>query len=360
MKYLLFTDNLGAGGAQRQLVGLAVLLKLKGHAVKVCYYQSNDFYNKFLEDNGVPHELINNSEDYKKRIPVVARFFKRECPDWVIAYQETPAIVACCAKLIKGKFKLLVSERNTTQTLTIKDRIRFFLYRIADSIVPNSYSQGEYISKHYPHLKHKICVISNFVDLDYFYPVFKKRCTIPLIVIVASVWKPKNALNLIKAAALLKDRHSVCKIDWYGMVSPKTTENKKYHDECFRLMNELDVEDYLSLLPKTSAIADVYRTADYLCLPSYYEGTPNVICEAMSCGRPIICSNVCDNNRYVVENHNGFLFNPSSPESIASKIQEALSLDDNTYMQYCHNSRERAESMLSNQFFLEKYLKITE
>ena len=44
MKILLFTDSLGAGGAQRQLVGLAVLLKQQGYEVKVCTYFDIDFF----------------------------------------------------------------------------------------------------------------------------------------------------------------------------------------------------------------------------------------------------------------------------------------------------------------------------
>ena len=49
MKILLFTDSLGAGGAQRQLVGLAVLLKKKGLEVKVCTYYDIDIYQQYLE-----------------------------------------------------------------------------------------------------------------------------------------------------------------------------------------------------------------------------------------------------------------------------------------------------------------------
>lgn len=58
MKILLFTDSLGAGGAQRQLVGLAVLLKKKGLEVKVCTYYDIDFYQQYLEDNGIVNEII--------------------------------------------------------------------------------------------------------------------------------------------------------------------------------------------------------------------------------------------------------------------------------------------------------------
>ena len=58
-------------------------------------------------------------------------------------------------------------------------------------------------------------------------------------------------------------------------------------------------------------------------MSSFYEGTPNVICEAMSSGCPI-SSDVCDNARNVKENENGFLFNPRSPEDMAKKLEEAL------------------------------------
>lgn len=43
-KIILFTDSLGAGGAQRQLVGLATFLRQVGYSVKVCTYYDLDFY----------------------------------------------------------------------------------------------------------------------------------------------------------------------------------------------------------------------------------------------------------------------------------------------------------------------------
>ena len=49
MKLLLFIDNLGSGGAQRQLIGLAVMLKQYGYEVKVCTYYPHDFYKYYSE-----------------------------------------------------------------------------------------------------------------------------------------------------------------------------------------------------------------------------------------------------------------------------------------------------------------------
>lgn len=69
-----------------------------------------------------------------------------------------------------------------------------------------------------------------------------------------------------------------------------------------------------------------YRKADISCIPSLYEGYPNVVAEAMSCGLPILCSNVCENPYIVEEGVNGFLFNPESPENIATAINKMICL----------------------------------
>ena len=44
MRVLLFIDNLGAGGAQRQFCGLACMLKQHGYIVKVVTYYNDPFY----------------------------------------------------------------------------------------------------------------------------------------------------------------------------------------------------------------------------------------------------------------------------------------------------------------------------
>ena len=64
-KLLLFTDSLGAGGAQRQLVGLATLLQQRGYIVKVCTYHNLDFYKSFLDENEIENELIPGAANEK-------------------------------------------------------------------------------------------------------------------------------------------------------------------------------------------------------------------------------------------------------------------------------------------------------
>ena len=355
-KIILFTDSLGAGGAQRQLVGLGIMLKNAGYDITVATYYDIDFYRSQLDDAGIRNILIPNADDVKKRLFAVRSFFKKEHPNWVIAYQETPSLVACMAKSTGCKFRLIVSERNTTQTIGINERVRFFLYRWADAIVPNSYAQGDFLTAHYPWMQKKLSIISNFVDLNHFNFVEKAKREDPEIVVAATIWASKNTLGFIEALKILADKGIKLHVSWYG----KSMSNIDYFNQCLQKIEEYNLHDYISLKDKTKQIKQVYQDADFFCLPSFYEGTPNVICEAMSCGRPVICSAVCDNSVYVSEGENGFLFNPHDPQSIADAIQKAMMVSDDEYTHLCKQSRAKAEQLLSETTFVNKYIKIIE
>lgn len=354
MKILLLIDSLGAGGAQRQLVGLAVMLKQRGYDVIVATYHDNRFYVDTILDDGVPYVYLKEAHNACKRIWVVAKYIRKIKPNYVISYLETPSIVASIAHIFNHKFKLIVSERNTTQRIGRNEKIRFRLFRSADYVVPNAYAQENFIVNNFPKLKDKTITIANFVDTDCFYPIEHKRCEIPEIIIAASIWSPKNTLGFIDAVKKLKNMGLRFHISWYG----KTASNIDYYNECMDKIKQLEVYDCIDLLEKTKQIKDRYQKADFFILPSFYEGTPNVICEAMACGLPVACSDVCDNPIYVKNGVNGLLFNPHSAESMATAIATLLTIDDKTYAEYCKNSRSMAEEKLSKKNFVESYIKL--
>ena len=53
MRLLCFIDSLGAGGAQRQLVTLAIEFAKRGYDVEFLLYEHNDFYLPTLRDNNI-------------------------------------------------------------------------------------------------------------------------------------------------------------------------------------------------------------------------------------------------------------------------------------------------------------------
>lgn len=354
MKILLLIDILGSGGAQRQFVGLAKLLKERSFTVKAVYYHPNHFYKPILDEAGVENECLEGAANYFKRIFKIAGEVKRFKPDVVISYLDTPNISACLLKAVGFKYKLIASERNTTQKLTIRGKIKFFLMRWADAIVPNSYSQEKFISEHFPNLLPKVTTITNFVDTSVFVPGNETKSD--RIIIAARIGPQKNVLRFLDAVKILKDKGHIFKIDWFGSCSTE----EAYFALCRAKIEEYGIKDNFEFHNATQNIISEYQASGALCLPSIYEGFPNVVCEAMSCGLPVLCSNVCDNPMIVDDGKNGFLFDPLSAEDMANKIEKFLSLSPQKKSEMALRSRELSLKKFSADTFVKKYIQLFE
>ena len=355
-RILCFIDSLGAGGAQRQMVYLACLLKDQGYEVKVITYHNQPFYTSVLTGEHVDCENIEGTENKLLRMFYIEKSIRKYQPNCVIAYLDGPCIIASVLRLCcRHKWKLLVSERNTTQKLTWQERIKFMLYRFADKIIPNSYTQMNFIKEHYPMLADRVVPIVNLVDLVRFRPPeVRKRSDVTQIIVVASMWESKNTKGFIEAVkSIVRSGYNEFHIAWYGLV------DTEYCNNCCCLVKSYKLEKYISLLPKIKNIELEYQQADWFCLPSFYEGTPNVLCEAMACGLPIICSNVCDNGHYVNDS-NGILFDPKSTDSMVEALSKALDISVEDRLKMGRKSREIAQSEFSSDRFVKSYCALIE
>lgn len=352
-RILLFIDSLSSGGAQRQLVGLAVLLKERGYDVKVLTYYDIPFYKEELEKKGVEHENVMVGRGGLPRLLKIEKAIKIYAPDTVIAYLDTPCLLACLLKKMGAKWKLIVSERNTTQIVTQRDKLKFWLYRYADIIVPNSYSQNDFIKGHYPKLAERCQTITNFVDTDLFFPSKNYAPNELLrIVGVGRIAKQKNIPVLIEALKLITAKGYKIRMDWYG----KPFDS---FQECVSLINKYGLKCFVFHDP-FNPIADKYREADLFVLPSIYEGFPNVLCEAISCGLPSIASNVCDNERIVKHGRNGFLFPSNDSEILAKYIIDFINLPISQRIDMRRYCRSFALGAFSFETFVDKYISLIE
>lgn len=351
MKILCITENLGSGGAERQLCGLAIELKKKGHDVKVVTYVENQFYQPLLDNEGVSYELHQELWPKYTRVWRMAKLVRKEKADVIISFLTGVNRVMCMAKPL-FKARLIVSERNTSQSVSMMDKITYFFYRWADKIVCNSYSQKNFMMNNFPHLKNKTLTITNFVDTEKFKPGQKKMLNeIPQIVTVARYGEQKNCENYFKAIGICKEKGVKAKFHWYGSKS----YNTQYYKRIEELYNDLDISDILTLHPQSNNIIDIYQEADAFCLPSYYEGFPNVLCEAMSCGLPVACSNVCDNPYIVKDTKCALLFDPNDPEEIANQLMRLASMNMVERSMIGKDNRNRILGLCSMEHFTSEY-----
>jgi glycosyltransferase involved in cell wall biosynthesis len=70
-------------------------------------------------------------------------------------------------------------------------------------------------------------------------------------------------------------------------------------------------------------VAQWIAAADVLTLPSWSEGYPNVVVEAIACGRPVVATDV-GGTREIVNDSNGILVAPRSEVALADALSNAL------------------------------------
>lgn len=355
-RILLITESLGSGGAERQICGLASMLTNSGYQCRLITYVKNQFYEPLLVRNRVDYKFLPELWNKKTRVFKVVKYVYSYRPDVIISFLPSVNKTMCLAKLFI-KAKLIVSERNNNINITWDDRIQFNLYRMADAIVPNSNCQGVFIRKNFAFLCKKIHPIINFVDVNRFSPAKHHISNdIPRIITVARYTEQKNVLTYLKVVRIVKNLGLKVHFDWYG----DKCHNATYYSGIKSLYKKLDIADYITLHDHNPRIEEEYHKADIFCLPSIFEGYPNVLVEAMACELPILCSNVCENPSIIVDQVNGFLFNPKNSDSIVKAIEKILSLSLEERQNMGIRNRQLCLKNNTETIFLHKYIELIE
>ena len=366
MRIILVIDHLGSGGAQRQMCVLAVALKGRGFDVELLAYQDHGFFLPVLEEAGIPVTVV-PSRNKPQRIFAMRRAIRRKRPDVVIAFMETPSLLAELAGIPNRDFAVIASERvEHIGRLTMRRGIHFFFHRFADAVVSNSYTQGDFIFKNAPHLAARTHVITNGVDLEKFRPAKERPNNPPgeIYMLVIGRFSPqKNSFGLLEALDIIRREKPELRVtvDWYGhdfFVHGRPTRLSELYLQLREAIKQRSFQEEFRLHKPVQDVLPLYQKAEVCCLPSFFEGFSNVICEAMACGLPILASGVSDNSRLVKDSQNGFLFNPHDPREIAGSILRFGSLGFEKKMAMGERSRKIAEAALSTDVFVEKYIEL--
>lgn len=352
MRIACLISSLRLGGAERQLVGLAVSLHRIGHDVTVITYREGDFYAGVLKEAGVRMARIDGKDDLTI-VRGLQSYVRASGIQTLLSFLAGTNVKACLVKRGCPSLKLIVSERNCNVRMLPHDAFRFALYRrCADCVVCNSFAQASFIRKHCPSLESRLCAIPNFVDTSTFSP---SPAAGPVhrpvrILVTARVCRRKNVSGLIRAAAELDRRGYDFRIDWYGLGA-----EDRYSERCRREIQRGRIADRFFLHPFVHDVVGRYREADIFCLPSFYEGTSNSIAEALSCGLPVVCSDVSDASKYIHEGQNGFLFDPHSPDSMVRALVRALNLPEAALKSYGSSGRIIAQKSFPIERFTKAY-----
>lgn len=88
---------------------------------------------------------------------------------------------------------------------------------------------------------------------------------------------------------------------------------------------EKGLQDYFLLLGIRHDVPQLLREFDIFCLPSLFEGLPNVILEAMASGLPVVATHVDGTKEAVVPKETGLLIPPKNPSELVRALKILLS-----------------------------------
>jgi len=135
-----------------------------------------------------------------------------------------------------------------------------------------------------------------------------------VVLSVGELNKNKNHETVIKALAQLNNPNIFYVICGAG-------DREGYLKD---LAASLGIADQVKLLGYRRDIREIHKATDLFVFPSYREGLPVSLMEAMASGLPVVCSNVRGNIDLIEDGKGGYMVEPDDINGFAIGINEVL------------------------------------
>lgn len=139
-----------------------------------------------------------------------------------------------------------------------------------------------------------------------------------VILAVGRLSKEKGHNDLVSAIAMLRIAHP--SLDFRLLILGEGPERQVLEQAAAAL----GVAEHLLLPGQKKNVRPFYGIADVFALPSYSEGSPNALLEAMAARLPIVATAVGGSVELVSDGETALLVNARDPESLCSAIERSL------------------------------------
>ncbi len=347
---MLISTNLAYGGAETQLVRLAIHLKRRGWNVNVVSLIPPQAYVEELGATGIPVFSLDIKRKFPDPRPLLklTRLIKATHPHIVHSFMVHANLLARFTRLLTPIPILICSVRSIYEGNCFRE----FLYRLTDTFcdLTTQVSRAgleRYVSKRIVP-SHKIRYIPNGVDTEQFKPDPHIRLQVreKLGLEKNFVWLavgrfdvPKDYPNMLQAfSQVVKEKpESFLLIVGDGLLR-RSIE---------KLAFKLKIDDRVRFLGTRQDIPQLMNAADAYVMSSKWEGMPNVLLEASACGIPIVATNVGGNNEVVLDGRTGFLVPPKDPKALAEAMLNLMSLPEEKRKEMGLEARTHVETNFS-------------
>lgn len=141
---------------------------------------------------------------------------------------------------------------------------------------------------------------------------------IPRFLLIARLLGDKGVREYAQAAKIIKDKYPQAQFDLVGWIddNPDAIEQQ----ELDRWINE----GLFNFWGKLDDVKPAIAESSIYVLPSYREGTPRTVLEAMAMGRPIITTDAPGCRETVIDGYNGYLVPVKAVEELAAAMERFI------------------------------------
>ena len=331
-RVLYHIKSLSSGGAQRQLLYTALAAEREGFEVRIVIDSPVVQFGDMLQGSGV--EVIvacpgPARHRTAKRVMTLSRLIQAYRPEIVHSFLPRNNLWASLVSRFHGVPLKIASIRNT-------DRNAFKYLRLyrrwTDKIVCNSRRAAGIAMDEYGVPQDRLAIIYNAIDLDRFAEApqlqdFKAALGVPehtrLGITVASLAHRKNHIGLVRALAILEKEGLLDGIHFLFAGKPEDSE------VCRKIAEELEqygLSRRVTVLGARADIPGLLKCCEFMVLPSFFEGFPNAVIEAMASGLFVVATPTGGTPELVEDRINGLLTRGCAPADLADGIRAYLML----------------------------------
>ncbi len=347
-RIIIITPSMSKGGAETQLVKVALHLQSNFNKVLIISLKPIDQFNGDLKKMGLNVLFLKKWSTHSlSNLKIIYNTIKRYKPNVVIAFMFIAIIFARVFKLI-FKFKLISTIRNSV--IHKKWYLPFKITSsIDDAVVFNSFASKKNF-ENWNLVKKNAIVINNGIALPtlaYNTGVNTKQDHF-VWVCIAHFSYNKDYQTLFKAISLIKNRNFTVNI--IGELNNATWP--------YKLVEDLHIKDHINILGFKQNINTYLYEADAFVLSSHSEGMPNAILEAMAHAKPIVVTAIDGNNELLQEGNCGFLCKKQDEHDMAHNMLKVMGLSAEERAKIGLNGRKYIQSHFKEEMVMNNWTKL--
>ncbi len=196
----------------------------------------------------------------------------------------------------------------------------------------------------------KVVIDGSGVDINYFNYEPLKNHDITFL-LIARLLKDKGILEYIEAAKKIKSSNKSVN---FNLIGPKDNSHNRVDFDYIKHHHDKGTINYLGF---KNNVKPFIAESHVFVLPSYHEGLPRSVLEAMSMGRPIITTEVPGCKETVINKENGFLIPSKNVNILIEKMSWFINNKDKI-PKMGKKSRNLVEKKFSTEKVNNKFIKL--